>query len=218
MVLQPDLYFQVSFAVRSPPAISPLIRERWNIPDRTDPFRWPEAAAFVPRQATPCFRLPGNFWNFRERVGRSEGTEPRPSQETPVLTERFQENLWQVRICYQFVRNTPIGGYPRFSFCFRVRMNDLGILLKCRFCGSVGLDRGPGRCISNELPGDVKLLVRGAHAELGPGGECGGASRGGTVARSAGVADGPDPPACRAGGAQNAQRARGAIRTDFGVP
>lgn len=62
-----------------------------------------------------------------------------------------------------------------------------------------------------------KLLVRGAHAELGPGGECGGASRGGTVARSAGVADGPDPPACRAGGAQNAQRARGAIRTDFRV-
>lgn len=35
-------------------------------------------------------------------------------------------------------------------------MNDLGILLKCRFCGSVGLNRGPGRCISNELPGDVK--------------------------------------------------------------
>lgn len=47
-------------------------------------------------------------------------------------------------------------------------MNDLRILLKCRFCGSVGLDRGPGCCISNELPGDVKAAgpwgTRGAGA------------------------------------------------------
>lgn len=109
-----------------------------------------------PDRPLPVSGSPGISGISAKAVGRSEGTEPRPSQETPVLTERFQENLWQVRICYQFVRNTPIGGYPRFSFLFRVRMNNLGILLKCRFCGSVGLDRGPGRCISNELPGDVK--------------------------------------------------------------